>query len=213
MPLPMVHLGVARMILERTSMIKDYPQFYLGAIAPDAVHMRINGNKQDKNKSHLRWDEVSVRKLYSDEWKSKIVDLYARFPQDDYVAGYCAHLFTDLYWSETVFEAFKAKYGNDNLPLQERDIAYYNDTDILDIQLYRECAWRRDAWACLKLSRGQDIVNCVSANEVDAWKERTLHWYENRTPQQYLPLRYISMDELLPFMDVAVSTITTLFVH
>ncbi len=47
MPLPMVHLGVAKHLTESLN-ISDKSSFYLGSIAPDAVHMRNNFQPQDK---------------------------------------------------------------------------------------------------------------------------------------------------------------------
>jgi hypothetical protein len=52
MPLPMVHLKIAvqsHSLAERSLT----PEFLLGSLAPDAIHMRANTNRDDKNRVHL----------------------------------------------------------------------------------------------------------------------------------------------------------------
>lgn len=61
MPLPIVHLGVAKEMIEKLN-ITDIPAFYLGTISPDAVHMRNHSKKEDKNISHLRNADMENRK-------------------------------------------------------------------------------------------------------------------------------------------------------
>jgi len=52
MPYAMVHLGVAHLLTKKLQ-IKLLPDFYIGASAPDAVHLRENYGAS-KNISHLR---------------------------------------------------------------------------------------------------------------------------------------------------------------
>ena len=50
MPLPMVHLSTAVKI--STIQGLKSPEFYLGSISPDAVHMRTGFVRDDKTRSH-----------------------------------------------------------------------------------------------------------------------------------------------------------------
>jgi hypothetical protein len=53
MPLPMVHLWVAVQMGEARG-IWPSPEFLLGSIAPDAVHMRPGYERVHKRRSHLQ---------------------------------------------------------------------------------------------------------------------------------------------------------------
>lgn len=52
MPLPMVHLAIAVQAHKLISS-EPTPAFLLGSIAPDAIHMRPNTTRNDKQKTHL----------------------------------------------------------------------------------------------------------------------------------------------------------------
>ena len=51
MPFTMIHLGVAEKLIEKLK-INELSDFYLGAISPDAVHLREN-YKESKNISQF----------------------------------------------------------------------------------------------------------------------------------------------------------------
>jgi hypothetical protein len=54
MPYPMPHLYTAWRVAENSPLaIENFPQFYLGSIAPDGVHFRENYNSGLKLLSHL----------------------------------------------------------------------------------------------------------------------------------------------------------------
>jgi hypothetical protein len=54
MPWPMSHLYIAENVLKsHTIKIINLPQYYLGSIAPDAVHFRENFDRSLKRVTHL----------------------------------------------------------------------------------------------------------------------------------------------------------------
>ena len=53
MALTMVHLLVAARWAEGYPTYADCPEFYLGAISPDAIHIRDKDDKSHKNEIHL----------------------------------------------------------------------------------------------------------------------------------------------------------------
>ena len=56
MPLPMIHLAVAREYAKASANFAgliNCPEYYLGSISPDAVHMRPGTGKSDKGITHL----------------------------------------------------------------------------------------------------------------------------------------------------------------
>ena len=52
MPLPMVHLSVAHCLIQDHG-YPDSPTFYLGSIAPDAIHVRPGTAQKEKHVVHL----------------------------------------------------------------------------------------------------------------------------------------------------------------
>ena len=53
MALQMVHLLTARLWALAHAEYRDCPEFYLGAISPDAIHIRDGNDKSHKNEIHL----------------------------------------------------------------------------------------------------------------------------------------------------------------
>jgi len=53
MGFPMVHLCIAKELFSLKPDIKNLPDFFTGALAPDAVHFRQGFTGDDKKKSHL----------------------------------------------------------------------------------------------------------------------------------------------------------------
>lgn len=197
MPLHMVHLGVAHRLLQDHA-IQDIPAFYLGNIAPDAVHCRPGSTREDKSACHLFDQDRQA-------WRCNALDFlqsYAGSPQADYYTGYGVHLLTDIYWNTAVFSRFKQQYSQDpdNLP-DARNRAYYNDTDQLDFLLFASEPYRPAVWAQLALSRAFSVPGTVSGDEVEAWKERALHWFDSGQSLHRQPLRYIRYEDLQTFMD------------
>ncbi|MFX3637474.1 MAG: hypothetical protein ACE3L7_02365 [Candidatus Pristimantibacillus sp.] len=54
MPWPMVHFEIARRLYGDPS-----PEFLLGSLAPDSIHVRTN-DRVEKNKSHLMKNQTGI---------------------------------------------------------------------------------------------------------------------------------------------------------
>ena len=200
LPLPMVHLCVAKYFIDHTDMITDIPLFYLGSISPDAVHMRAGMVPADKSRSHLKnaaWEKTRDNAI----WTASVIDFYRLNRDQSFVLGYCLHLMTDIYWNSTFYNAYKAKYLNDTSPIQDIRMAYYNDTDQLDLLLYQSISRFTDLWDALGNAPPQSLFDFVSADEVEAWKQRTLHWYDAGESTHQNPIRYLSIEDLNTFID------------
>ena len=195
MPLPMVHLGVAQAIAAQRP-ISNLPAFYLGSIAPDAVHMRSNFCPEDKKRSHyFVKDSAQPGELQA------LQDLIAQnTPHRDFYLGYLVHLLTDRYWQDTVYQIYLERHRADPAPLQDQRWAYYNDTDRLDFELYQTVPWREAVWTHLEQASATAIDGVVAANEVALWQKRTLHWYESGQSEHTNPIRYLTCRELENFI-------------
>jgi hypothetical protein len=119
---------------------------------------------------------------------------------DDFMLGYFTHILTDIRWSETTYPLFGERYQQDVSPVQEKRTAYYNDTDLLDWQLYGKCSWRSEAWTLMEEAKGRDISGLIAQSEVEAWKIRTLAWYDKVDIQRYRPQKYLYLKDIERFM-------------
>ncbi|MDD6033753.1 MAG: hypothetical protein PUC47_09790 [Oscillospiraceae bacterium] len=205
MPLPMVHLSTA-LLLEEEGIVRpaERSAYYLGSIAPDAIHMREHPASDAKSLSH-----AGAR---SPRFLDRIDSFCQRFPDyersgisRDYLMGYLVHLLTDIYWKQAFYDGFVQRYREDPAPLQNEKAAYYNDTDVADIRLYKTLPRRPELWALLQAAHGYDLPGMVSAEEVDRWNARTLAWYE--VPREYLPVRYASEESIRSFIRTAAERI------
>ena len=206
MPLPMVHLSVAVSLCEKDERFPS-PDFLLGSIAPDAIHMRPDTRKDDKERVHLLELGASPQEL---------VRLFqARYGKDvarsmGFSAGYLAHLLTDFLWRQAVIDPFRKK----NLPtLPEKEIRslYYRNTDQVDLDLYRQMPWRPQVWHSLKTAVAGDFPPLLTAKEITLWRDRTLGWFElhDHDPQEE-PLS-ITLADTLDFVERAVKEIAGIF--
>lgn len=99
MPSATVHLKIAYMMKGELG-IKNDADFYMGAIAPDAVNLEGFASEEVRYSAHIR------SKNY-DEWKENIKAFYAEMKDafngsEDFFKGYIFHLYTDIAWDEVV---------------------------------------------------------------------------------------------------------------
>lgn len=205
MPLPMIHLAVAREYAIENIILLDCPEYYLGSISPDAIHMRVNIQKNDKEITHLFAE--------GDLWRANVIEFIRKnkFKTNyDFILGYGIHILTDIIWSETLYKKFELEYKKDPAPVQDIRWAYYNDTDKLDFKLYEELEWRQKVWELLKRAKAIGIEGILNSDEIDAWKNRTLHWFDKGESQHKNPIKYINLEDVIEFIQKASETIKTI---
>lgn len=205
MPLPMVHLGVAKQLSEKMN-IEDLPNFYLGSIAPDGIFTREGFTREQKWKNHLI-PEGRPRTV------TDILDFLKEHRNSldkSFILGYTIHILTDQLYNESVYKVYLERYDSDPSPVQDKKWAYYNDTDIVDFELFAKEEWRAEVWEYLEESRGLTVEGYITAGEAEAWRDRTLHWYDNGKSEHKNPVRYITYEDETEFTNLAASEIFTL---
>jgi len=202
----MVHLGVARGIAEKLH-IPDLPAFYLGSIAPDGIFTREGFTREQKWRNHLI-NEDGVRTI------DEILAFYKEHKHLDesFILGYTVHVLTDQLYNENVYQKYLERYENDLSPVQDKKWAYYNDTDIVDFEIYLKSPWRDEVWRYLEQSHGIDVEGYIYAVEADAWRDRTLHWYDSGESEHKNPVRYITYGDEIVFIDMAVEDICRMII-
>ena len=197
MALPMVHLSVAHDLV-CTWGYRPAPAFYLGSIAPDAIHMRPGTGGEDKRAVHLSQngtiDLSRVQQLITECGPSSEDTAFAE--------GYGVHLLTDYYWFSEFVESWRARLDG-HMPRHELRILYYNECDKIDLELYDRQPWRDDVWALLRSAETSDFKGLLARKEIEMWRERVLSWFDqNRHKKEYRP-RYISQQMVLDFVSDA----------
>jgi hypothetical protein len=199
MPLPMIHLAVAVHMFDGGNVPGP---FLLGSIAPDAIHMRKGTAREEKKRTHLNVDAryedfdtlmaTYLRYLHggpgADAEVGPVMAADGRFTHgadgqalDDwrwFVRGYFAHLLTDYHWHGSVYANFKERAIGDGLEQKERDRAYYCDTDQIDFNFYRGKRWKGDVWAGLVQARQVAFEPYLTADEINYWRYRVVHWFD-----------------------------------
>ena len=198
MPLPMVHLAVA-VHVHRQEENTPSPDFLLGSIAPDAIHMRPNAGRDDKRRVHLSETH--------DPHHERVRPLLAGYRSDESTAlgfaeGYAAHLLTDYLWVETVIDSFRRSIPPGLSDQEERSL-YYLETDQIDFCLYHRMPWRPEVWSKLAAAQPRDFSPLLTAEEIGQWRDRTLVWFEELKQEPMIEPVYITYADVEAFIDQA----------
>jgi len=202
MPCPMVHLAVA---VEMHKPEKSFPSpdFLLGSIAPDAIHMRPGTGKEDKLLVHLLEQADPCRQR-----ARQLLAYYAteKYEAREFAKGYVCHLLTDDLWYRTVIEPF-FKCVPQELSGEQRRSLYYQETDQLDFDLYHQAPWRQEVWSGLAAAKPIDFAGLLTAEEIGHWQHRTLIWFEELKQEPMIKPVYITTLVVHTFIDKAVAEI------
>jgi hypothetical protein len=197
----MVHLSVAHCLVQDHG-YPATPEFYLGSIAPDAIHVRPGTDQKDKYAVHL----VDADGPHLDRLRALLTaGKTARSKRErTLVDGYAAHILTDVAWRVELIMPFRRRFVA-RLSYPELRTLYYNECDKLDYDLYDEQPWRPEVWELLREARALDVglegePPLLAAAEIDGWRERTLGWFElHREKASYQP-QHMTREQVWPFI-------------
>ena len=187
MALLMVHLLAAQRWAQKHGEYRDCPEFFLGAISPDAIHVRDHDDKSHKNEIHLNnWMSPHPEDVLS-YWKEH----HAPFD-----IGYGIHVLTDAQW----VPRFRARVPEILLPDGKiRTDIYYNDTFVTDFELYRECGGR-ELFSMVERGEAPDNHPLLTHYELDEWRKMMVESYHGECPK-YEPVRYIGREYVENFLN------------
>lgn len=189
MALSMVHLLLARAWARGHKAYLECPEFYLGAISPDAMHVRFHDDKSRKDEFHLgNWGSVHVGRVH-EYWRDHFT------PFD---VGYGIHALTDGYWVPSVKRDFPAMVD----PALDALIPalYYNDVRQTDFRLYAESPERPRIFALLRAAVPPWDHPMLTAAELSEWRDDQFSFYEGPCPHD-APVRYVDVAYVGRFID------------
>jgi len=215
MAFTMTHLIISKNISEIfKSDINSLHQFYLGSIAPDAVHNRANYISDYKKASHLitgteRWGMITD----NDEWISNIIaflNKHKKTENHDFILGYCTHVLSDIYNNINVWTPYRLKYA------VELEKGYGNphhqESNKIDIELALTYEGRNDFWLHLAKSNSIDLPDIIYAIEIDKQKSNILNsWYKDKERQDISSNKIRTYESEMDFIKNATDFIAHVF--
>ncbi|RAP75871.1 zinc dependent phospholipase C family protein [Paenibacillus montanisoli] len=197
MPLPLVHMTITDRMFRQKGMEVNAP-FLLGCISPDAIHMRENTTREDKNRTHFDIKEgCTVNELF--QRMRPFIDEHDGGQWNMFALGYVSHVLTDLIWTHTIYDDFKRKATADHI--EDLRTLYYAETDQIDFNLYRNEPWRPQAWEALQNCAPPTVSSLLSKEEVEKWKKRILEWHTQLEKEPCIEPKYITEENVRSFIE------------
>lgn len=188
MPSISVHLTLSAMVAEQLG-IKNFPDYYLGAIAPDAVNVDGFASQELRYGAHIRSKDYA-------QWKQNITDfrrengkLYASRP--DFLTGFLMHLYTDIAWDEVVQPLMFDYLRSCGLAEDELNIRKWDELRGFDSILSQK---REYTSAIAELKKAQPImVTTVTPGQLTKWRDKIAVLEYPYPPAGFLCEEHISL--------------------
>ena len=188
MALPMVHLLAAYRWAQDRPAYAACPEFYLGTVSPDAIHIRDGNDKSRKNEFHLNNWRTPDADAVEEYWKTHFT------PFD---VGYGIHVLLDGHWAVGFRRDFPQMLFPSGKPDPE---IYYNDTFTSDYRTYHESPLTPFFIEMLSTAKAPADHPLLTAQEIDAWRQWTLDFYINKKPSGN-PVRFITPEYINAFLE------------
>lgn len=187
MALPMVHLLAAQIWAQDKPELKSNPDYYLGTISPDAIHIRDGNDKSHKNEIHLN------------NWRSPDPDRVFQYWKEHHTPfdiGYGVHLLIDGQWAVRFRERLKGMLLPDGRP--NPDI-YYNDTCVTDFRFYNESGETQFLMDMVRQGNAPESHPMLTKHEFDEWQKEIFAFYQRPCPKND-PVRFVTMEYVEAFL-------------
>jgi hypothetical protein len=208
------HMVVAREIIKRLpkDTIREESLFYLGNLAPDAIHAREGYVRAFKKHTHFRDDildadfELSENRQLFYERLAEFVAKNKERTDDlfDLYLGYAAHVLTDELFMLTVRKEFCEVMEGQGIAQTDRDffekiVRDMNSNDILLVRYYEDIEEVKEKLLQVVI---HPVENYISFQEMQVcmdWMMK-MHFFEEHKPEQPI---YISYQRTLSFIQEA----------
>jgi len=172
MALPMVHLLAAWAWAQDKPELKSNPDYYLGAISPDAIHIRDGNDKSHKNEIHLNnWRTPDPDRVLS-YWKTH---------HSAFDIGYGMHVLLDGQWTVNFRQNAPGVLMSDGRPNPE---IYYRDTCVTDFDFYSQSPLSMHLMELAERGKAPEEHPLLTAAEIDAWRRDIVAFYRRPCPKE-----------------------------
>lgn len=214
------HLVIANEILKiiPEGLIRDTGLFFMGNIAPDAVHARENYIRVYKKHSHFR-DDIPDRAFeVPDNYKlycSRLTDFIRRCVSRadglmDLYRGYVVHIITDELFVLTVRKEFceimkKLDIEQDNRLFFEYIVNDMTRNDMLLLDRYKEI---KEIRAAIEKADAYAVEDYISRQELEDSRQWLIRHHFIDRHELIMP-EYISFERTTAFIDMAAKEIAS----
>lgn len=198
MALTMVHLLVADLWARRHPEYLEDAEYYLGAVSPDAMHIRFKGDKSRKDEFHLyNWQSLHREPVVA----------YWREHHTSFDVGYGVHVLTDCQWVPRYRDTFPGIF----LPTGKLNIEiYYNDTFVTDFALLHGSARLNHLLELLEAAKAPADHPLLTAREFDEWRGVILEAYRGECPR-HDPVKFLTLDYVRTFAEDSLDLIDDIY--
>jgi len=174
MPLPMVHMLLAKKIEEKSQQRhNDY--FLLGSIAPDSIHTRPGTNRADKHRTHMfesgHGTEYTIKR--NRQCVKNVIEEFRHHDENyrEFVKGYCIHTILDIMWINKIFNVLESTLRSGGLNFNDIRTIYYHETNICDGIIYNCSSWASEYKNVLKDIDPVGFKDILTKDEVGLWRD------------------------------------------
>lgn len=168
MAFPLLHLLVADAYAKGRPALERDGAYYLGAIAPDAIHMRPGITKEvHKVKTHLF--------AKGSDGLPEVMAYWYETGRTPFDIGYGVHVITDRLWVGYYRKVFPRLIGANGQTLAE---IYQPDAAWIDRALYAGGAKARAFGPLLQSAPVPDAHPLLSGEEIDGWRRQVLALFD-----------------------------------
>ena len=171
MALTMVHLLVADRWAQSHPEYLDCPEYYYGAISPDAIHVRDGGDKSHKDEIHLyNWNTPRPQNVLA-YWQTRA---------SAFDIGYGIHVLTDGQWVPRYKQRLPGLMREDGF--LNTDI-YYVDTFVTDFRLLSQRPRLEELLQIIARAETPEDHPLLMGYMFSRWRETLLEAYQRPCPK------------------------------
>lgn len=195
-----MHLLIADAYAYDKPWLSDNAEYYLGVIAPDAIHMRSGTvTSVDKYGTHLKPTGPDGLREVVAYWMAQ-----TRLP---FHIGYGVHIITDRLWTRHYPIVFPSLMRPGGSTITE---IYRPDADWIDRTLQIQSPNSIRLFKMLQQATAPPSHPLLTTNEIDQWRWHVIHEYvPPKPPAISLPV-IMTMEAIHAFMAYAVSQLNAL---
>lgn len=207
MPWPMVHFSIAEQLWDQI----PSPEFLLGSIAPDAIHMREGTTRQDKGRTHLCKDDGTMPNLTDFD---NFYNMHGRSDNQSFnlfMLGYISHIFTDLRWTESVWKDYVEKVSGE-FPRQNEALKSRYNREVCQIEyhLCRSENWTDRVLASVLQAKAYSVPSLLHESEVKQYGELVVRNLRDTSNEPHIALCYITDQIVAEFIEQTVDELKEL---
>ncbi|WP_230493819.1 hypothetical protein [Paenibacillus polymyxa] len=204
LPWPMVHFAIS----ENLSINDPSPNFLLGSIAPDAIHMRGKVSREEKGVTHLvHNDKLPAKELIMEKCKEYLLK-QAGPEWKDFVIGYFSHIYTDLRWTDTVYFDFEKNYRGEKNDVRK---TYNLEVSQVEFDLLRSMGSTEKLFTKLLKAKGYTINPYITQLEVNQYRDNKVRWLQDLKNEPHIAPIYFKAEIIKIFVSETSRELKELF--